>query len=371
VDEFRTGSRDESLSKLKILHIAPQNVSGVPGQWVAAERNLGYTSLLVTLFHDKRGYREDLCLELPFITFPPVRLLKRFISAREKISVHNRLIIPDQLPPVWQPHSWLESKLIQLRDRIWRPIIERAIRKYGLDQFDVYQLDGGLDFSRQPRFIPQMKAAGKKVICCYTGSDLRTRGVIAEIDLLSDLVVSVEYDHLYLHPRLHHVFFPFQANDMPTRQEGASANLRIGHAPTHRAAKGSEVILPILYRLAERFPVEIVLIENLPYAEALQRKRTLSIFIDQIGDLGYGINSLEALSMGIPTCSCLVKGFAEKYPDHPFIEINAANLEDTLIRLIQQPTRKAELERAGRDWVKKYHDPIKVVQRIHLLAGID
>jgi hypothetical protein len=353
-----------------ILHVASQNVSGVPGQLVQAERRLGFNSRLLTLFRDKRNYFEDICLDLPFIDMSVVRLLKRFVSDPRRMRVDNRLRIPQVLPPVWRPHSFLENMLVQLRDRIWTPRIQRAIAYYHLDEFDVFELDGGLDMTRVPRFIPEMKAAGKKVICCYTGSDLRTRGVIKEIDRLADAVVSVEYDHVKLHPRLHHVFFPFDADRIPGRLSLSSELLSIGHAPTNRLAKGSDIIIPVLERLAKRIPMQIKLIENLTYAQALEAKRSCDIFIDQIGDLGYGINGLEALAMGIPTCSEMAAGFSDHYPGHPFVEINAENLEQQLWELIQDKERRERLMNEGPAWVRKYHDPIQVVQRIHRWSGI-
>ena len=116
--------------------------------------------------------------------------------------------------------------------------------------------------------------------------------------------------------------------------------------------------------------MKLRLIENLPYEEALKRKSLCHIFIDQIGDLGYGINGLESLAMGIPTCSCLAAGFDEEYPDNPFIVIDKNNLESRLIHLIQDRGLRMKKGLEGREWVRKYHDPVKVVKRIHELAGI-
>jgi hypothetical protein len=79
---------------------------------------------------------------------------------------------------------------------------------------------------------------------------------------------------------------------------------------------------------------------------------------------------LEALAMGIPTCSCLAPGFEEQNPDHPFVVIGAENLKSRLISLIQDKQLLIEKSRAGREWVKKYHDPIKVVTIIHGLARL-
>ena len=356
---------------MKILHIAPFNTSGVPAELVRAERRLGHYSRLVTLVRDRRGYEEDICLDLPWIDFPLTFIAKRLISAKEKLSVDNVARIPDRIPIEWRPNNLVEDTLVKLRDKLWSPKIRRAIGKYDLFNFDVYQLDGGLGFFRDARIILQLKQRGKKIICCYTGSDLRTRGVIPQIDQLSDVNVTVEFDHMQLHPNIHHVFPPFDASKFKMRMPGNEGKIKIGHAPTVRKAKGSDVIIPVIQKLQEKYNIELVLIENLTYKDALDRKLECDIFVDQIGDLGYGINSLESLAMGIPTCSCLALGFAEKYPDHPFIEINSSNLEKKLVELIESPELRKKRGVEGRRWVETYHDSAKTVSCIHELAGLD
>jgi hypothetical protein len=356
--------------KPRILHIAPMNTSGVPGQLVLAERELGFESRLVTLYDDKRNYFEDICLNLPFIDFVGTKWIKKYVSAPEKLAVTNLARVPEKIPVEWQPDSIAEKLLVYFRDLLWRPKIQRTIRKFALDQFDIYQLDGGLDFYRHAGFIKQQKALGKKIICCYTGSDLRTRGVIPVIDAISDVNVSVEFDHLRLHPHIHHVFFPFDARDFPPRPAFRTERLRIGHAPTSRLAKGSDLIIPVLNELASEQGVQVVLIEGLSYQDAIALKSTCDIFVDQIGELGYGINSLESLAMEIPTCSCLAPGFAETYPDHPFIVIDKDNLKERLIELIKNPRLRKAKGAQGRQWVLRHHDARKTVQRIHTLAGI-
>ena len=206
---------------------------------------------------------------------------------------------------------------------------------------------------------------------CYTGSDLRTRGVIPAIDKISDLNVTVEYDHTLLHPDIHHIFFPFNAERFELQLKSHGDKIRIGHAPTSWKAKGSDIIVPVLKDLEKEYAVEAILIENLPYRKALELKSTCDIFVDQIGDLGYGINSLESLAMGIPTCSCLAPGFAEVYPDHPFVAIDAKNLQQELIRLITDEALRQELSQRGRAWVFDHHDAVKSVKEIHELAGIE
>ncbi len=355
---------------LRILHIAPFNISNVPMTLVRAERAMGHYSRLVTLGRDPRGFEEDICLGLPLLGWWGTRLAKRLFAHPDRLRVDNVARVPQHLPPTWRPHGLAEALLVRLREAIWAPTIRRAISAHAFTEFDVYQLDGGLEFTRDGRFIAARKAEGKRIICCYTGSDLRTRGVIPAIDALADVRVTVEFDHLRLHPAIHHVFFPFEGDRFHPRSPRQGGPLRIGHAPTSRKAKGSETIIPVLASLEKEYGTEMVLIEGLPYREALRRKAECDIFVDQLGDLGYGINSLEALAMGIPVCSCLAPGFAEQYPDHPFVVVDAGNLRQELVRLITDADLRQKLGQVGREWVRRHHDSRKVVAHIHRLAGL-
>jgi len=351
----------------RILHLAPFNTSGVPITLVRAERELGFDSRLITLGRDPRGYEEDVCLDLPFLDFAGTRWAKKLFSHPEKLRVTSRYKIPTPIPPTWTPHSLVEKWLVSFREWVWQEKIEPAMAEIDFWNFDLYQLDGGLEFYRDGRMVRELKNRGKAIICLYTGSDLRTRGVIPEIDRLADLNVTLEFDHLVLHPRLHHVFFPLDLRRFtlaPPRQE---PRLVIGHAPTNRIAKGSDTIIAVVKNLAKEFPIDFELIEGLPHHEALRRKARCDIFIDQLSELGYGINAIEALAMGICTCTGLEAGFAEKYPDHPFIEVNAANLREQLFRLCRLPQERQRWRDFGRAWVEKMHDARQVVQRIHEL----
>ncbi|MFQ5705873.1 MAG: glycosyltransferase [bacterium] len=355
---------------LRIIHIAPFNTSGVPMALVKAERKLGHYSRLVTLGRDLRHYEEDICLDLPFMNSWATRLAKRIVVHPDRLSVHNNYKMPETIPPVWQPNGPAEKIGIALREWLWKRRIEQLFESCDFWNFDIYQLDGGLEFFRNGQTIKKLKALHKKVICCYTGSDLRTRGVLPNVDALTDLNVTLEFDHLKLHEKIHHVFFPFDVSRYELRAEPEGATIRIGHAPTNRAAKGSEVIISAIQELQSEFSVDLELIENLPHEEALKRKARCHIFVDQIGMLGYGINSLEALAMGIPTCSCLAPGFEKEYSDHPFIVIDASNIKARLRELVRSRELRQAKGSQGRHWVQTHHDSLKVVQKIHALAGL-
>jgi glycosyltransferase involved in cell wall biosynthesis len=93
--------------------------------------------------------------------------------------------------------------------------------------------------------------------------------------------------------------------------------------------------------------------------------------IDQLGELGYGMNSLEALAMGIPTCCSLPEDLESYLQPHPFITVNEENLREKLIQLIEDSKLRSEKAVLGRRWVEEWHDSRRVVARIHsLLSGV-
>ncbi len=356
--------------QLKILHLAPFNTAGVPITFVKAEQELGYDSRLITMGRHPSGYEEDICLNLPLLTFPGLDFIKRMLRPRQQSMVRNVVQKPNEIPLKWHVNR-LEHTFFSAREMIWKPRIQQVIDKYSLESHDIIQLDGGLEFYRDGRLIKQLKEKGKKIICCYLGSDLRLRGVIPKIDAISDLNITDEFDHLQLHPDIHHIFFPFDCRKFePVPKQNYRDKIIIGHAPTNRKAKGSDIIIPIVKKLENEFPVQLLLIEKMSYDQALKQKSQCDIFIDQIGNLGYGINSLEALAMEIPVCSCLAPGFAEKYPDHPFIVVDKYNLTKKIIELIQDENIRYQIGSAGRKWIIENHDALKIVRRIHELVGI-
>ncbi len=351
----------------KILHIAVSNIAGVPLEFVRAERAWGYYSRLITFTPNPYGFGEDICLNLPLLSELPMQLCKGLLGYRGPEAVNLRAK-PSQIPPVWRSKNRLESWLFDLRDLIWKKKVLKLSRNFDLFGFDVYQLDGGLGFTRKGGIIRELKQKGKKVVCCYLGSDLRSRGVIPEIDRLSDLNLTVEFDHLSLHPNIHHIFFPFNPWKYEIR-ERRNRRLKICHSPSQRRAKGTEKIISTVRELERVYPVELVLIEGLPHNKAIELLFHCDIAIDQLGELGYGISSLETLSMGIPTCSCLLPDYESYIPDHPFVNVNEGNLREKLIELITNENYRLQKGLEGRKWIESHHDSRKVVDRIYELLA--
>lgn len=349
---------------MKILHFAVENYARVPANLVRAERKLGHESYLVTLYPTFQDYDdEDICLDLPFVATNYLRHFKKLFSPR-KMKLSNLRKDPTQGVPVWQPGNTLSTALFHFRDKIWEKRIRPVLNRLDVASFDLLFLDGGAGFLRSGKIVRQLKGGGVKIITCYCGSDLRTRGIMPAIEELAEDRFTFEFDHTLLYPSLKFIFFPFELVSYAPPMPRSSQRIRIGHAPTNRLAKGTEAILKQLRTLERTFPVEIVLIENLPHKQALTLKASCDIFVDTVGELGYGINSLEALAMGIPTAVEILPDFEQVLGEHPFINISSDIVAERLIPFIESAELRQELGKKGKRWVETYHDPVRVSRTI-------
>jgi hypothetical protein len=162
---------------------------------------------------------------------------------------------------------------------------------------------------------------------------------------------------------------PFEVDRFQVREK-ENEKLRICHAPRNRLLKGTARIIEVCRDMERKHGVRLVLIEGKPHEEALRIKLTCDIAIDQIGDkggTGYGVNSLETLSMGIPTLTSFTREFEAFLPDHPFVTVNAVTLPVKLEQVIQDGELRRRKALEGRRFVEKYHDARKVVLSIYAM----
>jgi len=350
---------------MKILHFAIEDYARIPSTLVQEERALGHESYLTVLHNTFKQYGgADYLLNLPFVGGNFLQKLKRFQGSTTRTIDNNRR----SQKPIFNPQGAARLFFI-MRDQLWQPQVEAFLKKIDITSFDVLVLDGGAGFLRNSRIIKHLKNQGIKIICAYYGSDLRTRGAIPTVENVAETCFTFEYDHTLLDPELTFLYYPFRS----ARFKAAPLKddvVRIGHAPTNRAAKGSDVILAKLKEMQKRLPIEIVLIENMPFEQAMQAKAGCDIFIDQIGALGYGMNGLEAMAMGIPAAVQLMPDFETFLGDHPFINISNNTLEEKLTPFIQSAKLRQYLGQKGKKWTADHHNPERIaVQILSMLSG--
>jgi glycosyltransferase involved in cell wall biosynthesis len=345
---------------MRILYISPEHISGTLTMFQEAHRHRGNECRFVTLFHSRFNFGEDICLNLPLM--PGNRLfvlLKKGFHRLRGVNLQRDL---SGYPPIWKPNDPLEAILFRLRDTLIAPKVYRTIKEHQLDFFDIVHLEQGMEFFRDGRVVKEWKQQGKKFVCFYHGTDIRNRGVIPAIEEITDLHLTSEWDLMSMHPKMEYLHLPIDTKKFRVVAPDGDP-IRICHAARIRVFKGTETVIKVVENLKKKYPVELVLIENVPHSTALRLKQTCHIAIDQLTNLGgwgYGMSSLETLAMGIPTLTNIPPEMADKIPGHPFIHATPETLERELVKLIEDIDYRRQKGKDGRAWVEKVHD-IEVV----------
>ena len=340
---------------MKILYISPENTVGVLGAWKEIHNSMGNYARYITLYRGNNSYTEDICLDLPLVS---TRSL--YSNLREKFfRVYKKRRYDDEIsgyPPTYISSGIVESFLYSIRDLVWQRRINKAIKAHNLFDFDIYHFEWGLDFFRDSRFAIELKNRGKKIVCHYHGQDMRTRGVIKEMDGISDLNITNEPDLLEKHPSINHIFLPFKL-DMKTKKR-KTRRLRVCHSPTNRTYKGTDEIIRIIERLKIEIEFDFILIEGLSHKKAMEMKAGCDIFIDQTTDLGgwgYGMSTIEAMSFGM-CCICKMQpGVSESMNSPPIISADNDSLEHELRTLLNDRKKIAYYGEKAYDWCNANH----------------
>ncbi|MBU0519783.1 hypothetical protein KKA00_03475 [bacterium] len=353
----------------RILYISPEHISGTLSLFQRGHIDNGHECRFATFFPASSGFPEDICLNLPLM--PDSGWIKA-LKSRAYQNTPEMLGQADRPgnPPIWRPNTAAEAVFFFLRDLLIAPRVKSAVKQHHLDQFDVIHLEQGLDFFRDARFARKMKERGAKIVCFYHGTDLRNRGVLPAVDKLSDLNLTSELDLLKKHPHIKYLHLPFDVDSF-TVKEHENDPLIIGHAcrgPAARHFKGTDQIIAVVKELEWEYPVKLDFVEGVSHDACLQRKANWDIAIDQIADVGgwgYGMNSLESLSMRIPTCTRMRPECDKFFTDHPFINVTPDTLKNELICLIEDRSFRQKKAQDGLDWVKRTHALSSVMARLY------
>ena len=146
---------------------------------------------------------------------------------------------------------------------------------------------------------------------------------------------------------------------------GVDRPVRIAHAPSNRTIKGTAHIEAAVERLRRRgINLELVLIENQTYANAMATTATCDLGVDKVLVGAYGQCAVEMMALGKPTLCHIRDDLAGQYPAGcPIIRAGVKDLEAVLADWVRHPERWPEAGRRGRAYVQKYHDKMAVAAR--------
>jgi glycosyltransferase involved in cell wall biosynthesis len=179
------------------------------------------------------------------------------------------------------------------------------------------------------------------------------------MNVLPDTAVFVPYGHIPVR------------DWTPRYTQADRKRLVFAHAPTNRAAKGTDLILAALAELAdEGYEFDLDLVENVGNDDALERYAQADVLIDQLYAGWYGGLALEAMALGKPVVAYLRESDLrhldpQMQADLPVVRATPGTITDDLRRVLERPRGElVELGRRSRAYAERWHDGQRIAQAI-------
>jgi hypothetical protein len=214
-------------------------------------------------------------------------------------------------------------------------------------------------------------------LCLDPREDKARAASIAKMDRYAHAIFAVNPDLLHFLPTRAR-FLPYTVASWDTAPPRPAPDrhppLRLAHAPTDRACKGSDAVFAAVAALQKEYgphSVELDCIEGLPHREALQRYCRCHLLIDQLRVGWYGGVAVEAMRMGIPVAVYLREEDFVFVPDgmakdcrSAFIRTDENTLAETLRPFVEDPGLLSPFREAALDYVHRWHDPVRVAEQV-------
>ena len=142
---------------------------------------------------------------------------------------------------------------------------------------------------------------------------------------------------------------------------------RVVTSSNHPALDGVRFVRDAVQRLAsEGVAIELVEVFHMPFREALAVYKSADLYCGKLR-LGYYNNAnIESLMLGVPNMCYIRDAFKDRIPDSPIINARPETVYTQLKEWVSKPDELKRLGRLGPDFVRRYHDPDRVM--VQMLA---
>jgi hypothetical protein len=342
---------------MKVLHL-PSSVGGNSWGLAQGEKALGLDSTVLIDSNNWLNYKSDICLDLQNKNkFQNIlKRLETFFKIRNEYDIY---------------HFNFGSSLIDFMNyhiHLW------DLPFYNGKKFMTYN---GCDARQKYPTIQRVPFSPCHSKDCYGGvchsgklDKLRNKRIL-KVTKYVDHIFSLNPDLMYFLPEEKTTFLPYTIagwNDIRSNKYEIKDKIKIVHSPTNRVAKGSDFILNALKNLQEKYKqIEVIIIEKIPYQEALKLYHEAHIVIDQVLIGWYGAFGVEVMKMGKPLCVFIREEDLKFIPKEmsndlkdTIININPYNIEEELSRYLENINLLHQKSQASIDYVNKWHNPLYV-----------
>lgn len=281
--------------------------------------------------------------------------------------------------------------------KVCKHFINSICRVFWFFRYNTFHFYYGTTLFPRQWDLPLYRFFGKKVVMEYLGNDVQGYQVSVSKYKWTNINHFIPADQAEAYDRANHkrlryetefvdkqlVYAPVNSEfvsgsevlplaidtlDFPFSKMVLSSPIKIMHAPTHRAFKGTDFILDALERLIqEGEPIEIMLVEGVTHEQLKKKYAECHLFIDQIMGGWYGTASIEAMSIGRPVICSIRKEYFQ-YIDYgekiPIIHADPDNIYEAIKKLLRDPSSLKALGLKSRQFVEEVHELKKVTKRL-------
>ncbi|HEY8103276.1 MAG TPA: glycosyltransferase family 4 protein [Gaiellaceae bacterium] len=235
-----------------------------------------------------------------------------------------------------------------------------------LPRTDVFHFHFGLTLVPQSLQFPILRAARKKSVMHYLGSDIRgktpaqlTAGKKADAEVVGS------YDAIRWVPEAEVIPPGVDLEQIQPAPPSERTRPLIVHAPSSRRRKGTEHVIAAV----EGLDADLELVEGLHHDEAFERYREADIVVDQLNAGWYGLFAIEAMALGKPVVTFLHDEAVRRTEEAvgtrvPIVSAGAETLREALRPLVADAGRRRELGAESRAYVEQVHDLERVTDRL-------
>jgi hypothetical protein len=357
--KFRAAQAVETASRLRVLHL-PTPVGGHYWGLAQGERKLGLDSSTLVTQDSWVKYPADINLKIDTLmrVGKMARLVGAFLKHRNRHDVFHFNFGTSLLdfPQYGFP----------LLDLPWYPKGKKIVMTYnGCDARQKHKTMARVPFS------PCHEDCCNGGICNSGKADRIKARKIEKVARYADHIFAVNPDLMWFLPPGKSSFLPYaiaEWDNIRSLPYSPGETLTIVHAPTNRAAKGTEQILQAISRLKARHrEIEVRLVENIPNKDALEVYRSADLVVDQVLAGWYGGLAVEVMKMGKPVAVYIREEDLRFIPPamaadlkDAVIHVTPHDMESVLEGYLQDRELLKRKSEAGREYVARWHDPLYV-----------
>jgi glycosyltransferase involved in cell wall biosynthesis len=253
-------------------------------------------------------------------------------------------------------------------DGLWRRQVvqARALARL-LPETDVFHFYFGLTIVPRRLQFPILKAARKKSVFHFLGSDIR-RKTPDELSYArsADARIVGSYDAARWVPDAYVVPPGIDVTRYPPSPPSGNGRVLAVHAPSNRTKKGTEFIVAA----CEEVGVDLDIVEGVKHDEAVKRFARADVVLDQLHAGWYGLFAIESMALAKPVLTFLNEDAVERTEAAfstrvPVLNVTTETLAGRLREIVDAgPQERRRIGEASRAYVERVHDPDTIADQL-------